>query len=210
MRCFIWFYRVLSITFGGIAINSNNRLYINKYLKYYGYFGTFLITITNLYAFQEIATSQTMTSNTVRSVLYCLSIITNALNLIHVSVNLWFLNRNGRKLLEIIYNFKIDPNRSQILLIIIWICHVLTPIIFILIHAYELLASADLHPLPYVIILGILRFLDFIAIWAVSILTWIISLLFYKHLNHIKHTLELKYDRNTGLLQKISLNTFNI
>ncbi len=33
-RAYIWFYRLLRLTFGGVSIDSENKFFVNKYVKY--------------------------------------------------------------------------------------------------------------------------------------------------------------------------------
>ncbi len=127
IKTYIWFYRFISITFGGITINSNQKLSINRYLKYYGYFTAILIILFNILSIYLWTSSKTMAElyNLGSIVPYFITITAYSLQLINVSANFWFLNRNGIKFFEIFYNYEIEFNRNQIILFIIWICHIL-------------------------------------------------------------------------------------
>src|SRR5882724_439232 len=50
----LWFHRILGLTFGGLSIDSNGRIFVNKYYKFYGYFMIALVisitTWTNIYS----------------------------------------------------------------------------------------------------------------------------------------------------------------
>jgi hypothetical protein len=52
-RAYIWFYRILELTFGGVSIDSKNKFYVNKYLKYYGFLSsTGMTRLTTFYSIQ--------------------------------------------------------------------------------------------------------------------------------------------------------------
>ncbi len=50
-RFYVWLYRILCITFGGVMIDSNGKLTVNKYLKFLGYFGFIAINISTILGF---------------------------------------------------------------------------------------------------------------------------------------------------------------
>ena len=49
IKVYLWYYRLLQTTFGGLRINSNGQLFTNIYLKYYGYFALILIITSEIY-----------------------------------------------------------------------------------------------------------------------------------------------------------------
>jgi hypothetical protein len=202
IKIYIWFYRFINITFGGITINSNQKLSINKYLKYYGYFAAITITLLNIFIIASIIVSKTMVSlyNLGSIMPYFMSITTQVLQVFQVLANLWFLNRNGIKFFEIFYNYEIDFNKNQIILIIIWICHILLAIGIGFYNFFSKNYGLYIDSSGFVLFLAlfVFRTCTFLAIWAVSFLTWIISIHFYEFLTNIKDNLKLQINRNSG------------
>jgi len=205
-RTIIWFYRFISITFGGIAINSNGNLYINKYFKYYGFFGGFLITFLNITAFTiTIILLQTDSQHGSESInSYFTLMLKSGSELLHMSVSLWFLIRNGFRFIEILFKLKMGVNKNRILLFIIWIFHILLPIA---IHFHNFVEPNHKIRIDSVflqwsaiIIFNISKLFGFLAVWAVSFLMWINSVYFYEVLAEIKQNLILETTRNTGFV----------
>ena len=52
----LWFSRILGLTFGGLTIDSNGRLFVNKYYKIYGYLFAVVVTTYDVYHFFWIFT----------------------------------------------------------------------------------------------------------------------------------------------------------
>ncbi len=95
-RTYIWFYRLLCITFGGVWIDSNGKLTVNKYLKYLGYFGFIAVTIGNILGFIYFQNLLKAAISDSKSVIpYYINCSTTLMQILHISVNLWYLNRNG-------------------------------------------------------------------------------------------------------------------
>jgi len=95
-RTYIWLYRILYITFGGVWIDSNGNLTVNKYLKYLGYFGFIVVTISSIIGFIYTRYSLINALSDSESFAIFYMLYSKALMLIlHISVNLWYLNRNG-------------------------------------------------------------------------------------------------------------------
>jgi len=205
-RTIIWFYRFIGMTFGGIAINSNGNLYINKYFKYYGFIGGFLITFLNIIAF-TITTSllQTNSQHRTESInSYFTAILKTGSELLHISVSLWFLIRNGFRFIEILFKLKMGINKNRILLFIIWIFHILLSIV---IHFHNFVKPNHKIRIDSVflqwsaiIIFNISKLFGFLAVWAVSFLMWINSVYFHEVLAEIKQNLILETTRNTGFV----------
>jgi hypothetical protein len=107
-RTYIWLYRILSITFGGVMIDSTGKLTVNKYLKFLGYFGFIAITISTILGFLHQRNSYMAALSYSESVkpyyMTCSSIL---MQMLHISVNLWYINRNGIKSFVKIYIKKI-------------------------------------------------------------------------------------------------------
>jgi hypothetical protein len=95
-RTYIWLYRFICITFGGVWIDSNGKLTVNKYLKYFGYFGFIVMTICTILGFIYVRkTLKTVFSDLESLTPYYVTFSTNLMQILHISVNLWYLNRNG-------------------------------------------------------------------------------------------------------------------
>ncbi len=95
-RTYIWLYRFICITFGGVWIDSNGKLTVNKYLKYLGYFGFIVMTICTILGFIYVRkTLKTVFSDLESLTPYYMTFSTNLMQILHISVNLWYLNRNG-------------------------------------------------------------------------------------------------------------------
>jgi len=132
---------------------------------------------------------------------YIISITTNVLEIIYVSANFWFLNRNGIKFFEIFYNYEIEFNRNQIILFIIWICHILQPIGLFIYSISSDIYGVDKGSFGFITIMAIVVFrtYTFIGNWAVSFLNWIISIHFYQFLMIIENNLKLRINWNSGI-----------
>ncbi len=95
-RTYIWLYRLIFITFGGVWIDSNGKLTVNKYLKYLGYFGFIEMTIFNILGFIYFrVTLKTAFSDSESLAPYYMTFSTTLMQILHILVNLWYLNRNG-------------------------------------------------------------------------------------------------------------------
>jgi len=198
VRVYVWFYRILCITFGGIFINSSGKLCINKYLKYFGYFGSIVMTILNIIGFIYVVISEQMISlyksspNT-----YYVTCMAMALQMTHITTNLLYLNKNGIKFIGTFYQYEMDVKKTQIILFLIWISHIILPFITM---TYALLTTNFIqnNRIYFVITISIFRICSYYAIWAVSFLTWIISLHFFEQLTQIKKTLIQLLEINSG------------
>jgi len=188
------------MTFGGIAINSEDKLYINKYLKYYGYCGLILIPLSNIIALYVTMSKIPLDKNPGLIVTYYILLLTNGFQVIHVSANLWFMNRNGFRFFEIFYNRKMELNKNHIIVFITWICHILLPITAISLNFIDQTYSgysSIWRSLLYFFI-HLLRMYGFIAIWAISFLIWFISFHFNDCMIQIEQSLIQKLYRNSG------------
>jgi hypothetical protein len=98
-RFYILLYRILCITFGGIMIDSSGQLIVNKYLKFLGYSGFIAMTISYILGFVHQRNSNMAAFTDSESVkpyyMTCSSIL---MQILHISVNLWYINRNGIKM----------------------------------------------------------------------------------------------------------------
>jgi hypothetical protein len=89
-KAYIWFYRILGLTFGGVSIDSENKFYVNKYLKYYGLLSSIGITLYNITGFIIFATSDEILDvyKSGQVMAYCLGILTYFLTIFQIIVNL--------------------------------------------------------------------------------------------------------------------------
>lgn len=190
MRAYIWFYRMLFITFGGIAMDSNENLYFNKYLKYFGYFGGIIATMTTIFGFIYVRNSPHMTSiyNLGLFLTYYMIALVSALQIMHNFANLWYLNRNGLKLWQTLYRKEVHINKNQIIVSIIWICHLLLPYIT---TAYTLIFTEIIqtNSILFVFLVLSFRVYSFYTLWILPFMTWIIAFHFYGLLSGIRHSL---------------------
>ena len=100
IRFFLWFHRLTGLTFGGLDIDSNGKISVNKFFKIYGIL-FFVLTVTyDIY--QQIYTinsdfNQEISSNTALAAVNFLPLlISNVIYLLKWSV-LFFLNIFGFK-----------------------------------------------------------------------------------------------------------------
>ncbi len=54
---------------------------------------------------------------------YCLGVLINFLTLFQIIVNIWYLNLNGIKLMEVFIQYDLNIRKNKIITFIIWICH---------------------------------------------------------------------------------------
>ncbi len=208
IRVYIWFYRLLGITFGGIAINSDEKLYSNRHLKYFGYLFALSFTTISITSFYFFVPSNKAIYKSGELFVYCMVFATKGLQIIHGLVNLWYLNISCFKFLEIYSQFQMEIKRNQIILFLIWICHLLLPIAFL---SYGLFSTDIIKNLSFceALLIFVIRICSFFSFWAVSFLTCIISIHFYELLTDIKQSLIMGIDRIKGIiLNQILYNTF--
>jgi hypothetical protein len=199
-KAYIWFYRILGITFGGVSIDAENNLFINKYLKYYGVLCTIGIILYNIIGFIIFSTSDDFMAiyKSGQIIVYCLEALTHFLTIFQIMVNLWYLNLNGMKFMEIFVQYDMKIRKNQIIIFIIWICHIIIPFFGTF---YGLYANMTKTTRPmFVIFFCIFKLCSFYGIWAVPFLTWIISIHFFEFLKGIKQSLiERQNNNKTGI-----------
>jgi hypothetical protein len=134
-RIYIWLYRLLFITFGGITIRTKEKLTVNKFVKIYGYFGGITITLFNIIYFIYIKNSKQMSQLYESGLVFTYYLIELKLGLqsLHISAIVWYLNRNGFIFFKNLNDIKISIKKSKYLLFIVWICHILLPIAVVVI-----------------------------------------------------------------------------
>jgi hypothetical protein len=200
-RVYIWFYRILGFTFGGVSIDSENKLFVNKYLKYYGFFWSIVATLYNITGLIVLSTSDQILAiyKSGQVIAYCLCFLIGFLSVFQIIVNIWYLNLKGIKFMEIFVQYDLNIKKNQIIIFIIWICHIITPFVGVL---YTLYTSNSIKSSNPMIVVGFSIFTlgSYYGAWAVPFLTWIISILFLELLKGIKQSLIEKQNNNkTGI-----------
>jgi hypothetical protein len=200
-RAYIWFYRILGITFGGISIDSENKFFINKYLKYYGFLYNIVIILYNITGFLVISTSEEILAAYKYGQIwvYWVIVLINLLLLFQIMVNLWYLNLNGMKFIEIFVQYDMKIGKNQIIIFIIWICHIIIPFVGMFYYLYTSKMVITQSP-----VIGIafwtFKINSFFGVWAVPFISWIISIHFFDFLKGIKQTLiEGQNNNKTGI-----------
>ncbi len=200
IKIYLWYYRLLQTTFGGLTVDSNGQLATNKYLKYYGYIVGILITAIDIYGLYIIIHSNIVIEiyNSGYILTYYFSIILSVIEKIRVFANFWFLQLNGIEFFETFYNFKIERRKNLYLLFTLWISHILIHIIFGL---YQLFSNFN-HELvssPWLSLIIFQEFCTFSVAWSVPFLMWNISVHAFENLVNMKQILIKQIERNSGI-----------
>jgi hypothetical protein len=198
IRAYILLNRMLFITFGGVNIDSTGVIVLNKYLKYCGYFSFTIFTTANFFGFIYFALSEEMaiiykSDSKILYYMICLITITKQL---HMTANLWYLNRNGFRFFQIFSRHKMSNKKNKFFLSMLWICHILMPIVLVVYNsmASDLVKTSNFL---FVFLYHLFHSYGFIAVWAVSFLTWITSLHFYELLTDINQDLTRDLAQNS-------------
>jgi hypothetical protein len=164
-KAYIWFYRILGLTFGGVSIDSENKFYVNKYLKYYGLLSSIGITLYNITGFIIFATSDEILDvyKSGQVMAYCLGILTYFLTIFQIIVNLWYLNLNGMKFIEIFVRCDLNIRKNQVIIFIIWICHMIIPFVGIFYGLYASNMTKTTSPM-FVIAFWTFRLCSFFSV----------------------------------------------
>ncbi len=190
IRAYIWLYRILFITFGGITVNSTGKISINKYLKYYGYFNFTALTTVNILGFIYFLYSEEMIIiyKLDPKVIYYMVWLTTITQIIHMTANVWYLNLNGFTFFEIFSRHQMLIKKNKFILTILWVSHILIPVLIVIYNTMtsDLVKTTNLF---YAFLVYLFQVYSFIAIWAVSFLTWITSFHFYELLIEINQNL---------------------
>jgi len=200
-RAYIWFYRIIGITFGGVNIDSENKLFFSKYLKYYGFLFSIVATLYNITGFLVFSTSDQFLAvyRSGQVMAYCLSFLISFLVVFQIIVNIWYLNLKGIKFMKIFVQYDLNIRKNHIIIFIIWICHIIIPFVGIFYDLYSSKMIKTSSPL-IVISFTTFRLCSFFSVWAVPFTTWIISIHFFEFLKEIKQTLREKLNsNNTGI-----------
>jgi hypothetical protein len=197
IKIYLWYYRLLQTTFGGLTIDSNGQLAINKYLKYYGYIVGLLITAINIYGLYIIIHSNLIVSiyNSGHILTYYLCITFRIIEEIRFLANLWFLQFNGIKFFEIFYHYKVERKKHLYLFFTLWILHILIPIIL---GVYQFLSHNQLISYSILSFKFIQNCLHFSVTWSVSFFMWNISIYAFENLVNTKKILIKSIEENSG------------
>ena len=101
-KFFIWYYRVIGVTFGGIQVKGINHYVSNKWLKYYGYFATICYTLIMSYVIHLKMNDPDILliyNNGFRLTYYLNSFILS-MDIIQIIINQWYLNSNAIHMIE--------------------------------------------------------------------------------------------------------------
>jgi hypothetical protein len=197
VRIYLWYYRLLQTTFGGLTIDSNGDLATNKYLKYYGFIVGLLITVTEILGLYSVLKSnfavEIYNSGSILTYYFCITF--NIIDKIRVLANLWFLQFNGIKFFEIFYYYKTERTKNLYLLFTLWILHILMPIIF---GVYHFFSSHQMISYSMLSLRIIQNFFSYSVAWSVSFLMWNVSVQAFENLVHMKQVLVETIKENSG------------
>jgi hypothetical protein len=204
IKIYLWYYRLLQTTFGGLTIDSNGDLATNKYLKYYGYIVGLLITAINILGFYHLFQSELVVEiyNSGHILTYYFCITCSIIEKIRVFANLWFLQFDGIEFFKIFYRYRVDRRKNLYLLFTIWIWHILIPIIFWL---YHLFSSHELISYSMMSFILFQKFFSFSVDWSVPFLMWNISVHAFEYLVNMKKILIERIEENSGINKLNSL-----
>jgi hypothetical protein len=197
IRIYLWYYRLLQTTFGGLTIDSNGDLATNKYLKYYGYIVGLFITATDIYGLYAIFQTEFVVSiyNSGHIMTYYFGITFSIIEKIRVFANFWFLQFNGIKFFEIFYHYKTERKKNLYLLFTLWILHISIPFIFLILQFYPRNEQISYSML---LLVFIQNFFSYSVAWSVSFLMWNISVHTFENLVHMKQVLIETIEENSG------------
>ena len=111
---YLWFYRMIGITFGGLSIDSNGRFHINKYLKFFGYFYAIVFSFVFFIGFNYMLTTETFKSLYTEDdhVAHYAVILYYSSQMFHIIINLFYLNRREINFVKIFVEFS-DENTKK-------------------------------------------------------------------------------------------------
>jgi hypothetical protein len=197
IKIYLWYYRLLQTTFGGLTIDSNGQLATNKYLKYYGFIAGLFITATDILGLYLVIHSDFIvaiyTSGYILT--YYFIIIHLIIENIRVFFNLWYLQFNGIKFFKIFFHYKVKKRKNLYLLLILWISHILIPLAF---GVYLLLSPHELISKSVLLLMVFQKFGTIPITWSVSFLMWNISVHAFENLINMRKNLIKSIDRISG------------
>lgn len=196
VKTFLWYYRILHTTFGGLTIDSKDTLSINKYWKAYGILFGLLIGIwncTSLYFFSrtkimnDLYESEFVTS-------YYLFMSLKALVEIRCIFIFGFLQTHGIKFFRMFYIYRVETSRMLCRLFCVWISHILVPIgigVYQLWHFNNDSTDDEGISLSKIFFLLIQGFLNYSISWSISFLMWNISVVSFESMRTLEKSLNV-------------------
>ena len=206
IKILLWFCRILGLTFGGLTIDSNGRLFVNKYYKIYGYLFTIVLIIYDIYFFTYALTNEIELKKKL-VIEHIPGLMNKYIHILFSSVGvLWYIfklsilvyfNLYGFKLVETITkSFKNDHRRKRnfkvILVIILWFLQMTTLVIISVFNVD--VASGEIMKFIAMIQWNI----TFTYSWTLASITWVISIYFSERLDKMRHNLVRSLEYKSG------------
>jgi len=104
-KVILWFLRIFGVTFGGLSIDSNGRIFVNKCYKFYGYIIIFIfvsLEIIKCYAWMRMVLTSHRPINVT---LFALSYTMGILQSLQILSTLYTLNVQGFKIIKLCYHY---------------------------------------------------------------------------------------------------------
>ena len=203
VRIFLWYYRILHTTFGGLTIDSSG-LSVNKYWKTYGFIFGIASGIWNcvtIYLFQSAPIMRALyDSGFVTN--YYMSLILKAFVEMRCILLFWYLQIHGIEFFRTFFIYRIDKSKTLCKLFFIWILHILVPIAVGIYQLYQLRRhqKTEEQTISFYRIFFLLlqTFLNFSVSWSVSFLMWNISIIAFENLKKIERNLKKFIQQKQG------------
>jgi len=174
----IWFYRILGISFGGFSVGSNGEFLEKRPFKIFGYIYASVVTIVALVGAVITFRIKDLIDIYEGFPIIYYTIIATILFYVIVSIsNLWFFQHNGMKLLLMIKKYKYSDYKFSKLFIISCIVHIIGVVFLYSIEIYCLEKTVF-----NIIFDFFLKFLLYPIFWAISLFSWLLSMLVKDHL----------------------------
>ena len=195
---YLWFYRFIGITFGGLSINSNRKVAFNKSLYVFGY--CYAITFSLVYTAIFVYTLSTDRFRSLYSdsgeTVYWAVIIYYTSKLVHIVINLIYLNCKGSALLKVFVDFEMKTGRNQKINFVVWALHIVMPI-GELIYLYMVTDISDADT-SYQYNYCMFVILSFYYFFVIPHIIWNFSVHFYEFLRDIRKELQMEIDKYNG------------
>lgn len=199
MGLYLWFYRLIGITFGGLSMTSDGKLHINKSLKYYGLGFAVVFGFGFITAFLYTLTTDRFRSlykNSGKAVYYAVIFFYTS-KLANNLIILLYLNRKGSALLKVFADFKMKTGTNQKIIFFGWLLHLVVPI-FTLIHSFSV-TDIGIAGVYYQFNYCVFWILSFYYFFVIPHIIWNFSVHFFEFLRDIRRQLKTeiaKFNRN--------------
>ena len=198
LTMYLWFYRLIGITFGGISIGHNGKFCISKSLNFFGYCYAIAFSIGFVATFiYTMSTDRfhSLYSDSSRTVYWAIVFYYSS-KLVHIVINLLYLNRKGSILLNVFVDFKMKTGRNQTILFGVWTLHLVIPIVA-LIYSFIVtdISSAETY---YKFNYCVFSILNFYYFFVTPHIIWNFSVHFYEFLRDIRRQLQMEIDNFNG------------